>query len=121
MADSSDETRREVEAALATRAELGPEYEEPIAAGLADRVEQLVALRMAETRRDSSVSKRQLEADRVSGRQGFVLAMVSVGAGIPITAIAGTQADPGIVGIAVAWAGLVGVNLAHAWSSRRSR
>ena len=41
---ASYETRRETEAALAARMELGPEYSEHIAAALAERVEQLAAL-----------------------------------------------------------------------------
>ena len=35
---------------MAARSELGPEYDDAIAAGLADRVEELVAYRTAELR-----------------------------------------------------------------------
>ena len=47
----------------------------------------------------------------------FALAIVSLGTGIPITAIAGGTG--GIAGIVAVWAGIVGVNLAHALTGRR--
>jgi hypothetical protein len=119
MSDTPREVRRDVEAALATRAELGPDYDEPIAAGLADRVEQLVALRIADTRHDSSLAEKQFKADQDARHQRFVLGIVSLGAGVPITAIAGSVPESGLVGIAIAWAGIVGVNLAHALGGRR--
>ncbi len=119
MSDNPREVRRDVEAALATRAELGPDYDEHIAAGLADRVEQLAALRTAELRVASDLTGREFEAQKSAQQQRFVLGIVSVGAGIPITAIAGSVAEPGLVGVLVAWAGIVAVNIAHAWGSHR--
>ena len=115
MADP--QMRRDVEAALAARRELGPEYDDHVAAGLADRIDELVAIRLADQR--GEVSERQAEReDERSGRtQRFVLGMVSVGCGIPVTGIiAGT--DSGLVAMAVAWAGIVGVNVAAAWRRR---
>jgi hypothetical protein len=44
---------------------------------------------------------------------------VSLGTGIPITAIAGGIGE--LRGIIVAWVGIVGVNVAHALSRRRRR
>jgi hypothetical protein len=44
------------------------------------------------------------------------IALGSVGMGIPITAIA---AQTGVAGIALAWIGIAGVNLAAALSGRR--
>ncbi len=118
MSDSSRELRRDVDASLATRAELGPAYDAEIAAGLADRIEQLVAIRTAELRVGSGESKQELEADRSSRTQRFVLGIISLGAGIPITAIA-ANSEPGLGGVLVAWAGIVGVNIAYARGSRK--
>lgn len=117
MADP--QMRRDVEAALAARRELGPEYDDQVAAGLADRIDELVAIRLADQR--GEVSERQAEReDERSGRtQRFVLGIISLGAGIPVTAIAATNTEPGILGVAVSWAGIVGVNLAAAWGNRR--
>jgi hypothetical protein len=115
------ELRRDVEAALAARRELGPEYDDQIAAGLAERVDELVAIRLADTRVD--VSERQLDREdgRTSQRQRFVLGIVSLGAGVPITAIAAVQVDHGALGVAISWLGIVGVNVAAAWGARRRR
>jgi hypothetical protein len=110
-------TAADVQAAWEARKELGPEYEEHIASGLADRVEELVAYRTAELRHQGTVRSKDEELERTAQRQGFVLGIISLGAGIPITAISGDQA--GLLGVAVAWAGIVGVNLAHRFTSRR--
>ena len=113
--DRSTET--DVRAAWEARKELGPEYEEHIASGLADRVEELVAYRTAELRQQGAVRSQDEELERTAQRQSFVLGIISLGTGIPITAISGDQA--GLLGVAVAWAGIVGVNLAHRFTRRR--
>ncbi|WP_375431464.1 hypothetical protein [uncultured Friedmanniella sp.] len=113
------EVRSDVEAALAARRELGPEYDEHIAGGLADRVEELVAYRTAELRHRGELPDATLELARTAQRQGFVLGIISLGVGVPITAISAANVEPGLLGIAVSWAGIVGVNLAHRFSSRR--
>ena len=112
------ETRRDVDAALAARMELGPEYEDHIAAGLAERVEELVAYRTAELRTTRTEGSAELELERTSRRQRFVLGIISLGTGIPITAIAGEVVEPGLLGVAVAWAGIVGVNVVNARSRK---
>lgn len=112
------ETRRDVDAALAARLELGPEYEDHIAAGLAERVEELVAYRTAELRTTRDMGSAELELERTSRRQRFVLGIISLGTGIPITAISASLVDPGLLGVAVAWAGIVGVNVVNARSRK---
>lgn len=115
------EVRADAEAALAARQELGPEYDEHIAAGLADRVEELVAYRTAELRHRHEVPDATTELARTAQRQGFVLGIISLGVGIPITAISASNVDPGLLGVAVSWAGIVGVNMAHRLGTRRDR
>ena len=118
---ASYETRRDVEAALAAQRELGPEYSDEVAEGLAERVEQLVAYRIAEVRREPDLERVRLEQENSTRRQQFVLGLVSLGAGIPITAISGSVVEPGLIGVLVAWGGIVSVNVAHALSARRRR
>jgi len=118
---SERETRRDVEAALAARRELGPEYDEQVAAGLADRIDELVAVRVAEQRVEAEERRADREDERSSRTQRFVLGIISLGAGIPVTAIAATQVDPGAVGVAIGWLGLVGVNVAAGLGARRRR
>jgi hypothetical protein len=104
--------RSEVEAALAARHELGPEYDAAFVEAFAERIEQVVA------QRSSAVAVHQAHADEGGSRQ-FVLGIVSLGTGIPITAIAG--GITGLPGIITAWAGIVGVNVAHSLSNRSRR
>ena len=65
------------------------------------------------------LSKKEREAEALVGNQKFALAIVSLGAGIPITAIAATNVQPGLLGVIVAWAGIVGVNVVHHVSRRK--
>jgi hypothetical protein len=104
---------------MAARSELGPEYDDAIAAGLADRVEELVAYRTAELRHGDETAKEDRADFRRGNSHRFVLGIVSLGAGIPISAIsAGTTDLPGLM---VAWAGIVGVNAVFAWGNRGRR
>jgi hypothetical protein len=114
MSTPDEETRRDVQAALAARRELGLEYEEAIAAGLLDRVNQLALMRASELRREAERSDHAAKAEKESRTQRFVLAIVSLVVGVPITAISGSVVDPEIVGVLVAWTGIVGVNVAAA-------
>ncbi|MDN5762049.1 MAG: hypothetical protein L0H41_07025 [Microlunatus sp.] len=115
------ETTSQVQAALAARAELGPEYDEHIAAGLADRVEELVAYRTAELRHAGEQTREDRGDRRSRETHRFVLGIISLGSGIPITAIAATSVDPGLLGVVASWAGIVGVNVVFAWGNRRTR
>ena len=110
------ETRRDIEAALAARRDLGPEYDESIAAGLAERIDELVAIRLADSRAD--VSERQL--DREDERASPAAAVRArdrldrarhPGHGDHQRLRASMTPSPGL--------GIVGVNLAAAWGARR--
>ena len=59
--------------------------------------------------------------DQTAGSHQFVLAIVSLGTGIPITAIAAETVQPGLLGLAIAWAGIIGVNMTHSLARRRRR
>jgi hypothetical protein len=107
-----EETRRDIEAALAARRELGPEYHDSIAAGLAERVEQLAAIRTAELRHEAEIQEREAKQQQSTRGQRLALAIVSVVMGVPITAISANFVDPSLLGVMVSWAGIVGVNVA---------
>lgn len=119
MSAQHHETQRDVEAALAARADLGPEYEPHIAAGLADRVEQLAAYRAAELRHGTETSRVQAQESHRSQTQRFVLGIISLGVGIPITGISVVQG--GLAETVVSWAGLVGINAVFAWGNRKNK
>ena len=121
MSGPSYEARREAEAALAARRDLGPEYEAHIADGLAERVEHALWQRHAAGDQRLQLELARLRDDRRNGSQRFALSIISLAAGIPVTAISAAQVDPGLLGVALSWAGIVAVNAAFAISQRRDR
>jgi hypothetical protein len=92
-------TREDVESLVAVRRELGEEMEPEVIEAFLDRVDAAVEARAAKVKRSSSDGR----AERLA------LAIVSLGTGIPLTAIAAEQG--GVAGILIAWLGIVGVNL----------
>ena len=112
--------RSEVEAVLETRRELGPSYDAALVDSFADRVERVVERRTAEEL--GRLERRGGHAE-AAGRRQTALGIVSVGVGIPISAI--TLAVPhgaaSLGALVVAWCGIFGVNMAHAWQNRGVR
>jgi hypothetical protein len=104
-------TRDELRAALGARRDLGAEYEDAVLDSFVARLEQSVA-----TRAGGAEAARRSEGDR--GHRQFVLGIVSLGAGIPLSGVAGGTTGS-VWGLLVAWGGIVGVNAAHALSGRR--
>ena len=100
--------------------ELGADFEEHIAAGLAERVEELATERAAEVFQESERARQAARTEQSGRVRQFVLGIISLVMGVPITGIAATTTDPNsLMGIAIAWGGIVGVNAVHALSSRR--
>ena len=96
-------TRDEIESTLEARRELGAEMEPAVVDAFADRVERVIDARVA-----NEVARRGVLRDDGTG---FVLAVVSLGTGIPITAIAADTG--GMSGLLIGWLGIVGVNVAY--------
>ena len=116
MAGGEDIVRQDAEALLEVRRDLGPSYDAALVDSFAERVERAVA-----TQVHATIAERQQDRGREKDRdqRQFVLGIVSLGAGIPITAIsAGIEHLPGLI---VAWTGIVGVNVVHALRDRRRR
>ena len=92
--------RDEVRATLAARRELGEDFDQALVEQFARRVEERL--------------KRPTPARRSQEDKGMslALAIVSLGCGIPITAIAISGA--GVVGLAFAWIGIVLLNVLFA-------
>jgi hypothetical protein len=108
LAKDGGELARDLEAMVETRRELDTSYEPALVESFLERVDKAVDKRV----------KAELKAIK---KEGFDKELVysTMAFGIPITAVAGIFGD--VYGIAAAWAGLVGVNLAAAWGARRSR
>jgi hypothetical protein len=114
---ATDETRNDLRAAVAARQELGPDYEPEIIDSFLEKLEARIAARDAVPTKQPAQHPAQRPAPPAPGNNdpgGLALAIVSVGAGIPITAIAATQ--EGLLAIFICWGGLVGINLARSIS-----
>jgi len=105
--------RSEVEAALAARRDLGPNYDRELVDGFADRIERAVEQRVDARLQRYDAGRRAQGGGQV--RQ-FVLGVVSLGVGVPITIVPMVATDGGLPAVVVAWLGIVGVNAAHAAS-----
>ena len=91
----------DLHAAIEARRELGSDLEPELVESFVARIEERLA------KRPSAHPPARRE-----GREGsFVLALVSVGAGIPLTAIALNLG--GLVALLVVWIGIVLVNLGY--------
>ncbi len=116
MEARDSELKKELEATLHTRRELGEEYEPALVESFLEKVEG---------RLDATVDRRmrRLMAEQqmtiARGARGttdawgerFGFAIVSLILAIPLSAIAAVNAD--LPGLIVAWLGIVGVNAVH--------
>ena len=109
----SEVEREDVEALLEVRRELGPSYDAALVDSFAERMERAIAQRV-----DAQLAEARAAQQRVaaSGGRQLALGIVSIGCGIPITAIAG--ALTGLPGVVIVWIGIVLVNVAHALAVR---
>ena len=109
--------RTDIEAALETRRELGLRYDAELVDGFAERIERAVDTRVA----DQISSRRMGDRDAVAaGKRQLALGIVTTVMGVPVSAIALAASDSsGLAALLVSWAGLAGINVAHAWQSKR--
>ncbi|MBP2704161.1 hypothetical protein JOL79_10095 [Microbispora sp. RL4-1S] len=111
--------RDDLRAVISARRDLGAEYEDPLVDSFLDKLDVEIAARVrnevdARTRHQKEDGPRQQRKDT-----GIVVALGSLALGIPLTGIAAAQAHG--TGLLLAWAGIVGVNLAFALGRRRER
>ncbi|HEU4336372.1 MAG TPA: hypothetical protein VFR45_03595 [Nocardioides sp.] len=111
MSQQDDLGHGDIEAALAARRELGARYDAELVEGFAERIEREVERRVAE--------RGELQRRTAAGTEGgrirqFVLGVISVGVGVPITIVPMVATDNGLPAVIVAWLGIAGVNAAHA-------
>jgi hypothetical protein len=113
-----DVEREDIEAALEVRRELGPAYEREVVDTFVDRIERAVAARV-DSRLAEERARRRHSSDRDSKQ--LALGIVTMSLGIPISAITLTNGPEAtrLIVFLTAWVGMVGVNMAYAWQSRR--
>jgi hypothetical protein len=113
--DDTGPTRDDLAAAVGARRELGPDYEDAVLDGFLARLD-----RQMQERVDATVAERsRTTLAREERDPGLTLGIVSVIAGIPVTAI--TTGTEELAALIVAWGGIAAVNVAHAWGRRRRR
>ncbi|MEU2516902.1 hypothetical protein [Streptomyces syringium] len=119
------ELKKELDATLQTRKELGPEYESELIDAFLEKVERKVEQKLDGTV-DKRVRRHLAEQQMTVARGGrpragdldpggfgerFGFAAVSLVLAIPLSAIAVVNA--GLAGLLVSWSGIVGVNVAQ--------
>jgi hypothetical protein len=105
---------RDIEAALATRRELGARYDAELVDGFAERIERAVDRRVAE---QVALQQRRTAAVAGAGARQLALGIVSLVAFIPISIALGVNEQ--FLPLLVTLLGIVAVNVAHAWQSRQ--
>lgn len=111
-------TREELRAIIATRRDLGPEYEDALVDSFLDKLDVEIDARV---RNEVTAQMRQQQAPAAAGKKdsGVGVALGSLALSIPLTAIAGNTA--GGPGLLLAWGGIIAVNLAFALGRRFQR
>jgi hypothetical protein len=125
------EAAADLRATLGARRELGPEYDQVLADSFVERLDTLVAARVADelARRHGApygayppgvFPPGATAVPRPEPRYPVGLAYLSLIAGVPITAIAGSTTDS-VWGVLAAWTGIGAVNALTAWGYRPRR
>ena len=106
-----DLPRDDIQAALEARRELGLEMEPAVVDAFVERMERAI-----EARVDARLAQRGVKHSPSAGRGSeLILAIVSLGVAIPLTAA--SAATAGLLAVLVVWLGLVGFNWAY-WQRR---
>lgn len=112
------ELKKELDATLDARRELGPEYEAALVDSFVEKVDTQVRRRLAEERLSAARGSAGSSAPAEGGfGERFGFAIITLVLAIPLSAIAATQAH--LAGLLVAWGGILGVNFIHAKRVRR--
>ncbi|MCW2737366.1 hypothetical protein [Nocardioides sp.] len=118
MSREDDLGHGDIEAALATRRELGARYDAELVDGFAERIERAVDRRVSE---QVALSQRRT-SEAAGGRvRQFALGVISLAVGVPVTIVPMVATDNGLPAVVVAWLGIVGVNAAHSAAVNGSR
>ena len=119
MTPGDELERSEIEAVLETRRELGLRYDAELVDGFADRIQAEVERRVGD---ELQVRDRGQAAQKSAGARQLALGIVSLVAGIPVTAINLAAGDePSIAGLVISWGAITAINVAHALQARQRR
>ncbi|MEU6717225.1 hypothetical protein ABZ897_37670 [Nonomuraea sp. NPDC046802] len=103
--------RDDLQATLDARRDLGPEYETELVESFVERLDETIAARVrAELHHRGATPQKK-------GSPMIAITLGSLGIGVPLTAIAAGSA--GLVGLMIAWAAIVVINVAAAVAVHR--
>ncbi|MFI9720658.1 hypothetical protein ACIHFE_13530 [Streptomyces sp. NPDC052396] len=129
MTAHDQDLKKDLDATLQTRKELGPEYEDELIESFAEKLDATVERRVRRQLAERQMAEARGELPQAPSEFGtfgerFGFATVTLVLAIPLSAIGVTQAH--LPGLLVTWAGIVGVNLVQAsghlpWQRRKSR
>ncbi|MFD9304731.1 hypothetical protein ACFWCB_19085 [Streptomyces sp. NPDC060048] len=118
----SQELKKELDATLDARRELGPEYEAALVDSFVEKVDTQVRRRLAEERlsaaRGGSRGTARSSQDGNFGER-FGFAIITLVLAVPLSAIGAAQAR--LSGLVVVWLGILGVSYIHAAGFPRRR
>jgi hypothetical protein len=115
-------TPDEIRAAAETHRDLGPDYQSAVIESFLDKVgreiDARVDARVAAAQAYTPPAPPAKPANRE--RSAFVLAIVSISLGIPLTALTVTAGPQpvGISGLLVVWLAIAVINVAYSWHAR---
>lgn len=101
-------------ATVEARRDLGPEYESALIESFVSRLEAAIAQRPP-----AGTWTTPAPPPRGGEKSSALIALGSMGMGIPLTAIAASQA--GTAGLLLAWGGIIAINFAHVLARRSER
>ncbi|MET7858300.1 hypothetical protein ABZS81_13970 [Streptomyces sp. NPDC005318] len=124
MEPRDSELRKELNATLQARSELGPEYESALIDSFLEKLDQRLDVTLDRRVRRHLAEQQVMVARGARAPQvplgnfgeRFGFGIISLILAIPLSAIG--AANAGIEGLVVAWLGIVGVNAFHAARSR---
>lgn len=105
--------RDDLDAALAARRELGPDYDEAFAETVASRIREVLEGGRTKPMTPAPATAEVAKAEREAG---LAVAIVSLIASVPLTAIAANVV--GLPGLLTVWIGLTMINVAYALRRR---
>ncbi|MFD7666530.1 hypothetical protein [Streptomyces sp. NPDC059788] len=120
MATHDPELRKELDATLQTRKELGPEYESELVESFLEKLDKTVDQRVRRQFAEQQIQvargaqpprPRRAPGDGNGFGERFGFATVSLVLAVPLSAIGAVNS--GLIGLIVSWAGIVGVNAVH--------
>ncbi|GLV89900.1 hypothetical protein Slala04_13540 [Streptomyces lavendulae subsp. lavendulae] len=117
----AQELKKELDATLKARRELGPEYEAALVDSFIEKVDTQLRRRLAEERLATARGESPYAGDPAEGNFGerFGFAIITLVLAVPLSAIGAVQT--GFKGLVVTWVGVLGVNFIHAARLRRAR